>query len=89
VGTSFTGYRDRAFWTRDAALETVLVLLALELEPLAVRRLLDGHRGRGSGYLSATSDRWRLDRRLPETVDQIACYDVSHQLWQLTEPTGR
>ena len=35
MGTSFTGYRGRGFWTRDAALETVLALLVLELEPLA------------------------------------------------------
>jgi hypothetical protein len=35
VGTSFTGYRDQGFWTRDAALETVLALLVLELAPLA------------------------------------------------------
>jgi hypothetical protein len=35
VGTSFTQYRGSGFWTRDAALETVLALLVLELEPLA------------------------------------------------------
>jgi hypothetical protein len=35
VGTSFTEYRGLGFWTRDAALETVLALLVLELEPLA------------------------------------------------------
>jgi hypothetical protein len=35
VGTSFTRYRRAGFWTRDAALETVLALLVLELEPLA------------------------------------------------------
>jgi hypothetical protein len=35
MGTSFTEYRGRGFWTRDAALETVLALLVLELEPLA------------------------------------------------------
>lgn len=35
MGTSFTEYRGCGFWTRDAALETVLALLVLELEPLA------------------------------------------------------
>ncbi|MGD0244315.1 MAG: hypothetical protein ABSB59_28885 [Streptosporangiaceae bacterium] len=35
MGTSFTEYRGHGFWTRDAALETVLALLVLELEPLA------------------------------------------------------
>jgi hypothetical protein len=31
VGTSFTEYRGSGFWTRDAALETVLALLVVEL----------------------------------------------------------
>jgi hypothetical protein len=35
VGTSFTDYRGHGFLTRDAALETVLALLVLELGPLA------------------------------------------------------
>lgn len=35
MGTSFTRYRGCGFWTTDAALETVLALLVLELEPLA------------------------------------------------------
>jgi hypothetical protein len=35
VGTSFTEYGRAGFWTRDAALEAVLALLVLELEPLA------------------------------------------------------
>ncbi len=35
MGTSFTEYRGGGFWTRDAALETVLALLVVELEPLA------------------------------------------------------
>ncbi len=33
MGTSLTEYRGRGFWTRDAALETVLALLVPELEP--------------------------------------------------------
>ena len=32
VGTSFTEYRGSGFWTRDAALETVLALLVVDLE---------------------------------------------------------
>jgi hypothetical protein len=35
VGTSFTQYRGSGFWTRDAALEAVLALLVVELEPVA------------------------------------------------------
>jgi hypothetical protein len=35
VGTSFTEYRGSGFWTRDAALETVLALLVVELESAA------------------------------------------------------
>jgi hypothetical protein len=35
VGTSFTEYRGSGFWTRDAALEAVLALLVVELEPVA------------------------------------------------------
>jgi hypothetical protein len=35
VGTSFVEYNGRGFWTRDAALETVLGLLVEQLHPLA------------------------------------------------------
>jgi hypothetical protein len=35
VGTSFTEYRGSGFWTRDAALEAVLALHVVELEPVA------------------------------------------------------
>jgi len=35
VGTSCTEYQGSGFWTRDAALEVVLALLVLELEPAA------------------------------------------------------
>jgi predicted NBD/HSP70 family sugar kinase len=50
VGTSFVDYRGRGFWTRDAALETVLALLATELE-----RSADGDEA-----ASAVLDHWAL-----------------------------
>jgi hypothetical protein len=50
VGTSFVEYRGSGFWTRDAALETLLGLLVAELQPLC-----DGQDG-----LSAVLDRWTL-----------------------------
>ena len=50
VGTSFVEYRGSGFWTRDAALETVLGLLVAELQPLCNEE--DG--------LSAVLDHWTL-----------------------------
>lgn len=50
VGTSFVDYRGRGFWTRDAALETVLGLLVAELQPLSER----------DDTLSAILDSWTL-----------------------------
>lgn len=37
VGTSFVEYNGHGFWTRDAALETVLGLLVEQLQPLSGR----------------------------------------------------
>jgi len=50
VGTSYVDYRGRGFWTRDAALETLLGLLIAELEPLSG----------GDQELGAVLDRWSL-----------------------------
>jgi hypothetical protein len=50
VGTSFVDYRGCGFWTRDAALETVLGLLVTELQPLA----------EGNDALGAVLDSWAL-----------------------------
>jgi hypothetical protein len=50
VGTSFTGYRGSGFWTRDAALETVLALLVVELGPAAC----------GDEALEPVLDAWTL-----------------------------
>ncbi len=50
VGTSFTGYRGSGFWTRDAALETVLALLVVELGPAAC----------GDEALEQVLDAWTL-----------------------------
>jgi hypothetical protein len=50
VGTSYVDYHGRGFWTRDAALETVLGLLVAELEPLSG----------GDDALSPVLDRWSL-----------------------------
>lgn len=50
VGTSFVQYRGSGFWTRDAALETVLGLLVAELQPLCNEE----------DRLSAVLDHWTL-----------------------------
>lgn len=50
VGTSFVDYRGCGFWTRDAALETVLGLLVAELQPLS----------EDDSALSAILDSWTL-----------------------------
>ena len=50
VGSSFVEYRGSGFWTRDAALETVLGLLVAELQPLCG----------GEDRLSAVLDYWTL-----------------------------
>jgi hypothetical protein len=50
MGSSFVDYRGRGFWTRDAALETVLALLVAELQPLS----------RPGDALSALLDEWAL-----------------------------
>jgi hypothetical protein len=50
VGTSFVEYRGCGFWTRDAALETVLGLVVCELEPVS----------EADGPLSAVLDGWTL-----------------------------
>lgn len=50
MGTSYVDYRGRGFWTRDAALETVLGLLVAELEPLS----------EGDVGLSAVLDSWSV-----------------------------
>lgn len=50
VGSSFVEYRGSGFWTRDAALETVLGLLVAELQPLCGRE----------DKLSAVLDYWTL-----------------------------
>jgi hypothetical protein len=39
--------------------------------------------------LSATSERWWLGQRLPERVDRIAIYDITHRAWRLTAPPRR
>jgi hypothetical protein len=59
VGTSFVDYRGRGFWTRDAALETLLGLLVAELQPLS----------EGVPALSATLDSWTLQA----TVGFMGC----------------
>jgi hypothetical protein len=46
---SYVDYRGRGFWTRDAALETVLGLLVAELEPLS-----------GDHALRVVLDQWSL-----------------------------
>jgi hypothetical protein len=50
VGTSFVDYRGCGFWTRDAALETVLGLVICELEPLS----------EADAGLSGVLDSWTL-----------------------------
>ena len=50
MGTSYTNLGDRGFWTRDAALETVLALLVVELQSSADRREV----------LDSTLDDWTL-----------------------------
>jgi hypothetical protein len=50
MGTSFAEFRGSGFWTRDAALEAVLALLVVELQPLA-----DDHPGLGE-----VLDAWTL-----------------------------
>jgi hypothetical protein len=59
VSTSFVGYRGCGFWTRDAALETVLGLLVVELHPLSET----------DGTLNAVLDRWTLQA----TVGFMGC----------------
>ena len=50
MGTSFVEYRGSGFWTRDAALETVLGLLVAELQPLC----------HGEDSLSSVLDHWTM-----------------------------
>lgn len=50
VGTSLVEYRGSGFWTRDAALETLLGLLVTELQPLRDRE----------DRLGEVLDRWTL-----------------------------
>jgi hypothetical protein len=50
VGTSFVDYRGCGFWTSDAALETVLGLLVVDLLPLSAC----------NSALSAVLDSWTL-----------------------------
>ncbi len=50
VGTSYVEYRGRGFWTRDAALETILGLLVVDLQPLSA----------DDEALSAVLDSWPL-----------------------------
>jgi hypothetical protein len=59
VGNSCVEYRGCGFWTRDAALETALGLLVVELQPLA----------EGDDQLSAVLDWWTLQA----TVGFIGC----------------
>jgi hypothetical protein len=50
MGTSFVDYRGCGFWTRDAALETILGLIVVDLQPLS----------KSNDTLSAVLDWWTL-----------------------------
>jgi hypothetical protein len=72
VGTSYVDYRGRGFWTRDAALQTVLGLLVAELEPLS----------RGDHVISSVLDRWSL--QATAGFNGCVCAELDANL---TEPT--
>jgi hypothetical protein len=73
VGTSYTQFGQCGFWTRDAALETALALLVIELEPFSPdSEMLDSWTLQAvvgfGGSVSAELDRFVKDTPTKTTV---------------------